>query len=49
MDTLRKSVTLAASMWREVEQFRQKSGIVTLSDAVRRLIRAGLDAEARRR
>lgn len=42
-----KSLRLPAAVWAELEAYRVRVGAVTLADAVRRLILAGLRAERR--
>jgi hypothetical protein len=43
----RKTFSLPQQMWEEIEAYRVRVGAVTLADAVRRLILAGLRAERR--
>lgn len=45
----RKSVTLPDSLWAEVSEFRFSERIGSEAEAVRRLIQAGLRAEAKAR
>ena len=54
MDTIakpatRKSVTLPDSMWAEVAEFRFSERIGSEAEALRRLVQAGLRAEAKLR
>lgn len=44
----RKSVTLPESMWAEVSEYRRVEQIGSEMETLRRLIQAGLRAEARR-
>ena len=44
----RKSVTLPASMWREITDFRFAERIGTEAEAVRRLLQATLKVAARK-
>ncbi len=43
-----QSLRLPVSVWAEIEAYRDRVGAVTLADAVRRLLLAGLRAEKRR-
>lgn len=45
----RKSVTLPNSMWAEVAEFRFSERIGSEAEALRRLVQAGLRAEAQAR
>ena len=45
----RKSVTLPNSMWAEVAEFRFSERIGSEAEALRRLVQAGLRAEAKLR
>lgn len=47
--TIRKLVSLPRDLVREIEDFRFAERIGTESEAIRRLIRVGLDAERKRR
>jgi metal-responsive CopG/Arc/MetJ family transcriptional regulator len=42
----RKSVTLPDSLWDEIADYRHNQRISSEAEALRRIIRAGLDAEA---
>jgi hypothetical protein len=43
-----QSLRLPSSVWAEIEAYRERVGAVTLADAVRRLLLAGLRAERRK-
>lgn len=45
---IRKSVSLRASVWRAVEEYRDREAVVTIADALRRLLQAGLRSERRK-
>jgi hypothetical protein len=45
---VRKSVSLRASVWRAVEEYRDREAVVTTADAVRRLLQAALRTERRK-
>jgi hypothetical protein len=40
--TIRKTVTLPESVWSEINEYRHQHRILTLTEAVSRLIRAGM-------
>jgi metal-responsive CopG/Arc/MetJ family transcriptional regulator len=42
----RRAISMPDDMWGEVEAYQKRVGAVTTADAVRRLIRAGLQVEA---
>lgn len=42
-----KSLRLPEAVWAEIEAYRVRVGAITIADAVRRLILAGLRAERR--
>lgn len=43
-----QSIRLPVLVWAEIEAYRDQVGAVTLTDAVRRLLLAGLRAEKRK-
>ncbi len=45
---IRTSLSLRQSLWREIEEYRDRERIVTTADAVRRLLIEALRAEKRR-
>lgn len=46
--TARKSVSLPASLWERLSEFRHENRIGSEAEAIRRIVLAGLDAEAKR-
>jgi hypothetical protein len=46
-ELIRKTVSLPLHVWGQIETYRVRVGAVSLADAVRRLILAGLRAERR--
>lgn len=46
-ELLAKTLRLPAWVWTEIETYRARVGAVSLADAVRRLLLAGLRAERR--
>jgi hypothetical protein len=47
MRVIRKTMALSAELWAEIEAYRERIGAVTLAEAVRRLLLAGLKSEGR--
>jgi Arc/MetJ-type ribon-helix-helix transcriptional regulator len=45
---IRKSVSLPATMWEDVEEYRVKERIATASETIRRLVHAALRREKRK-
>ena len=45
---IRTLLSLRQSLWREIEEYRDRERIVTTADAVRRLLMEALRAEKRR-
>ncbi len=45
---IRTSLSVRQSLWREIEEYRDRERIVTTADAVRRLLIEALRAEKRR-
>lgn len=48
-DKVRKLVTLSDELWAEIEDFRFANRVKTESDALRELLRRGLDAKGKGR
>jgi hypothetical protein len=46
---VRKTVSLPSGFWRRIEDFRFENRIKRETEAIRRLIELGLEAEARRK
>lgn len=46
---IRKTISLRTSVWQAIEEYRDREGVVTLADAVRRLLVDALRAAKRRR
>jgi hypothetical protein len=44
---IRKSVSLRASLWRKIEEHRDREGLLTTADAVRRLLQSAVKREAK--
>lgn len=44
----RKSIGLSREEWEEIDAYRQSERLVTLAEAVRKLLRVALRAEARK-
>lgn len=45
---IRTSISLRQSMWQEIEEYREREGVLTTADAVRRLLQDALRAAARK-
>lgn len=47
--TIRASVSLKASEWKQIEEYRDDERAVTTADALRRLVREALRAHAKKK